>query len=238
MRRTARARRPRILWLDAARGVAIIAMVAYHASFDLLFFGYVDWPVTTGAGWRAFAASIASSFLFLVGVSLVISHPDGIRWRSFWRRFAVIAGAALLVTLGTAFAMPAPVYFGILHAIAAFSLLALPFLRAPVALTLLAALATFALPHFVRGDVFNAPWAYPLGLATVPPFTFDYEPIFPWFGATLVGVAFARLFRQTAQTGDPGPFWDGVMALGRNSLLIYLLHQPVLFAFFMLLDRL
>ena len=63
----------RIEWLDVARGAALIAMAVYHFTWDLEFFGYVL-PGTTGFGaWKLFARCIASSFLFLVGISLVLA---------------------------------------------------------------------------------------------------------------------------------------------------------------------
>ena len=234
----AAAPRRRIVWLDAARGVAILAMVAYHFSFDLMFFGHVDWPVTSSPAWCAFAASIASTFLFLVGVSLVAAHRDGIRWRPFLKRLAWVAGGAAVVTLGTMFAMPVPIYFGILHAIALFSVLALPFVRAPVLLTAAVAAAVFVLPFVWRDPIFFAPWAYPLGLAPHMPVTFDYEPIFPWFAVTLLGVVAGRVVPLRPGAGAVGPLWSAVARLGRWSFVIYLLHQPVLFGTLMALAAL
>jgi uncharacterized membrane protein len=222
--------RARVLWIDAARGVAIIAMVAYHGAFDLAFLGFADWPVTTHFAWRALAAGIASTFLFLAGVSLVVAHGKGVRWPAFLRRLAVIGAAAAAVTAATAVAMPAPIWFGILHAIAAFSVLALPFVFLPAAVTLVVAAGVFALPFLWRDPLFYAPWAYPLGLAPTPPFTFDYEPVFPWLSVTLAGVAVARLVRPRAGGDETGRAWGVVAWLGRNSLVIYLVHQPVLFA--------
>ena len=222
----------RALWVDVARGGAIVAMVIYHFSFDLMYFGLVDWPVAGGAGWRAFAAAIASTFLFLVGVSLVYAHEGGIRWRPFARRLAILVAAAAVVTVGTVYAIPAPIYFGILHAIAAFSVLALAFLRAPVWLTLMAAALVFAAPLVATSPVFDAPWFYPLGLAAERPYTFDYEPVFPWFAVTLLGVATAKLLPRGQWQPAPAALrW--LTFAGRHSLIIYLLHQPVLFALFM-----
>lgn len=223
----------RVLWLDVARGVAIVAMVAYHLSFDLSLFGYVDWAVTSDPAWRTFAASIASTFLFLVGVSLVLAHGERIRWRPFARRLALVAAGAAAVTAGTVALMPTPIYFGILHAIALYSVVGLAFVRAPAALTALVALAVFVLPHVVRDPLFASPWAYPLGLAPNNPITLDYEPVFPWLGATLAGIAFARLATLHPTEGAvPAPLrW--LRALGRWSFVIYLVHQPVLFGLFM-----
>ncbi|GAB5377343.1 MAG: hypothetical protein AcusKO_38050 [Acuticoccus sp.] len=228
----------RALWIDVARGGAILAMIAYHASFDLMFFGLVDWPVAFHPAWRAFAAAIASTFLFAVGVSLVYAHGAGIRWRAFWRRFAVIALFALLVTVGTVLAMPAPIYFGILHAIALFSLLALPFLRAPVGLTVAVAGLVLLAPAVLTSPALDAPYLYAIGLGTAQPFTFDYEPVFPWFAVTLLGVAAGRLVARPAP-GASGYARAGrplrlLAAAGRNSLAIYVLHQPVLFGLLML----
>ncbi len=232
----------RALWVDVGRGVAIVAMVAYHFSFDLLYFGFVDWDVTSGPLWRGFAASIASSFVFLVGVSLVYAHGEGIRWRSFLMRLLVIAGCAALVTVGTMFAMPAPIYFGILHAIATFSVLALPFLRAPIWVTLAVAAAVFAAPYVFTDPAFDTALFYPFGLGETRPYTFDYEPIFPWFAVTLLGVVAGRLIARPAPGAsgyrEAGGFLRATAAAGRNSLLIYIAHQPVLFGIFMLVIQL
>ena len=67
--------------LDVARGLALLAMAVYHLSWDLRWFGLVDWPVDSSRGWRIFAGLIAGSFLVLVGVGLVLAHGRGIRWR-------------------------------------------------------------------------------------------------------------------------------------------------------------
>lgn len=228
----------RALWVDVARGGAILAMVVYHFSFDLTFFGFARIPVAANPWWRAYAGAIASTFLFAVGVSLVYAHGGGIRWRSFLIRLAVLVLCAALVSAGTMLAMPAPIFFGILHAIAAFSVLALPFLRAPVWLTLATAAAVLVLPMVYSAEFFSAPYFYPLGLSTRPPFTFDYEPVFPWFAVTLLGVATGRLVPRPAPGASgydrAGGFLRFLAATGRNSLLIYLLHQPILFGLLLL----
>ncbi len=87
----------------------------------------------------------------------------------------------------------------------------------------------FALPHLWRDALFEAPWAYPLGLAPQMPITFDYEPIFPWFAVTLAGVVVGRLVPLTPGDRAPGPAWSAIAVLGRWSFPIYLLHQPVMF---------
>src|SRR4030095_5183235 len=98
---------------------------------------------------------IASSFLFLVGVSLLLAHGRGIRWRGFLIRFAMVAGAALAISLVTYIAVPgAFIFFRILHEIAVGSLLGLLFLRLPALFTLIVAAAVIAAPFYVRSALF------------------------------------------------------------------------------------
>lgn len=228
--------RGRIEILDVARAIALLAMAVYHFTWDLEFFGYVERGLTAIGGWRLFARCIASSFLFLVGVSLILAHGRAIRWKSFTRRLLQIVAGAAAITLVTWFATPGGfVFFGILHQIALASVLGLAFLRLPWMLTALAAALVIALPHFVSTPLTDPrPLAW-IGLSELPPFSNDFVPLFPWFGAVLFGIAAARLATDTG-------FWDRLRSLndrlrrlsplarlGRHSLLFYLLHQPVLF---------
>ena len=96
----------RIDAIDIARGAALVAMAIYHFAWDLEFFGYAPPAMTAVGGWKLFARCIASSFLFLVGVSLFLGHGKGIRWAGFLRRLAMVAGAALAISIVTYIAMP------------------------------------------------------------------------------------------------------------------------------------
>ena len=224
--------RARLVIVDWARGAALLAMAVYHLCWDLSFFRFLDADVSGSPGGRASSTAIAGSFLTLVGISLVLAHGSGIRWRAFLTRFAVLVAAAAAVTLATYVAMPdGMIYFGILHSIAVSCLIGLIFLRAPWLLTAAVALACFIAPHIFRSDLFNGfGWIW-LGLATVVPRTNDYEPLLPWLGFVLAGIAFARavpparwpVFAGRARVGKTLAF------LGRHSLAFYLIHQPVLF---------
>ncbi len=140
--------RRRIELLDLARGIALIAMASYHFTWDLEFFGYAPPGMTGFGGWKLYARCIASSFLFLVGVSLVIAHYNGIRWPGFWKRLAMVAGAAAAISAATYIFVPESfIFFGILHEIALASVLGLAFLRLPPLLTLAIAAAVSPCPN-------------------------------------------------------------------------------------------
>jgi uncharacterized membrane protein len=226
----------RILALDLARSGALLAMAVFHFVYDLELFGWVAQGTAVSGGWRWLAFLTAGSFLFLAGVSLWLAQGGGRRWPAFWRRFARIAAAALLITAGTWVAMPdAFIFFGILHSIAAASLVGMLLLRLPaLALVALAALAFWA-PHGLRAEFFDPAWLWWTGLQTVPVRSVDYVPLAPWLGPFLLGLAAGRLGTATglwtrlAQWRGPR-LAERLAWPGKHSLIVYLLHQPVLIA--------
>lgn len=226
--------RPRLLWLDALRGLALIAMATYHFSWDLEFFGYLAPGTSTEGFLRLYARSIASTFLFLAGFSLVLAQYPRLRLEPFLRRFVIILAAALAITAATWWFTPdGMIFFGILHAMALGSLIGLLFLRLPVIVTLIAAVSAVALPSVYRSSAFDTPWLWFAGLSENLPRSNDYVPLFPWIGALLTGIALARIlvdrkgFRLLSRLPD-GPGW--LRWGGRHSLTVYLLHQPILIA--------
>jgi uncharacterized membrane protein len=219
--------------LDVARGIAVIAMVFYHLVWDLAFFGLIDPAFGTAPGFRRLGATIAGSFLFISGVALGLARqatPDNAAFRSkVLKRLAIVAGAAALVSLGTWFAMGDRfVRFGILHCIALSGILALPFLRAPFIVALAGGIFMLALPWIIDAPVFAQVWLLWLGLSSQTPAMVDYVPVFPFAGMTLLGVAAGlRMGPAPAQAASTG---QGLLArLGRWSLAIYLIHQPLLY---------
>ncbi|RYH06413.1 heparan-alpha-glucosaminide N-acetyltransferase [Tropicimonas sp. IMCC6043] len=223
----------RIVAVDIGRGVAIIGMVIFHFVFDLEFLGILPRGTTLSGPWAIFARTVAGSFLFFAGVSLVLAHRSGIKWRSFLRRSAVIALAALAVSVGTfAFAPNAFVYFGILHAITVARFAGLAFLRLPSGITAAVAGLVFVLPHYVQSAAFDTRWLAWIGFSLNRPLALDFEPVFPWLAPCLLGIAATRvalrkgvLHRLARRGRSAGPLARALGWAGRNSLVIYLLHQ-------------
>lgn len=61
----------------------------------------------------------------------------------------------------------------------------------------------------------------------------DYRPLLPWFGVVLIGLGFGDIVYGGGTRPGILPQKTPVVArpllpLGRNSLLIYLVHQPIL----------
>ncbi len=235
-------RPPRIGLLDTVRGAALIAMATYHFSWDLEFMGYLA-PGTAETGWlKLYARAIASTFLFIVGISLVLASTPDIRWRPFWKRFAMIAAAALLISVATLYFVPGEwIFFGILHSIAVLSLVGLIFMRLPLVVTILATAAvtiawlvdTWIAPGALRSEIFNPRYLAWIGFAEMPQRSNDYVPVFPWAVPFLVGLAATRIAMLTALPQRLAALGTGnspLARIGRHSLLFYLVHQPVLIA--------
>ncbi len=122
------------------------------------------------------------------------------------------------------------IWFGVLHAIAVSLVLIRPLASRPlVALAL--GLAVIAAGNLVASPWFDGRTLGWLGFATVKPVTEDYVPLFPWTGVMLVGVALGHaLVRNDFRAIAPFarlPRW--IAWLGRHSLVVYMVHQPLLF---------
>ena len=217
-------------------------MVLFHLVWDLEFTGFIS-GVAFHPLWLVFGRSLAGSFMFLAGVSLVLAHGVQFRTTTYFRRLGVIVAAAMAITIVTFLVFPgAFVYFGILHSIAIASLIGVVFLRPPASVSLLTGLVMMALPWFVSLSAFDPRWLAWIGLSANPPLSNDFVPVLPWAGVTLLGIAFAKVcdvgLHQVKSASVDSTFLAKLAWLGRHSLAIYLLHQPVMLAIIVPLSRL
>ncbi|KAF0813832.1 hypothetical protein IGB42_01511 [Andreprevotia sp. IGB-42] len=225
--------------IDALRGGAVLMMVAYHFCYDTTLFGHTHFRLLEGWGWMAWRDVIVSCFLLLAGVSLVLASQQA--YAGFGRRWLQIAAAAALVTVGSMQFFPdGYIYFGILHFVA----LALLIGRACVPLgrhNLWLGIAVLVAGLTLQSPIFNPKvWSW-IGFVSQRPQTEDFVPVFPWLGVVLIGIAIGALWQRRglvqpawlARIGTGAPRW--LLYCGRHSLLVYLVHQPILFGGFFLL---
>jgi len=226
--------------VDAARGVAIIMMIVYHSTYDLDTLGGYDIQSTSGY-WALFADVTAGLFLFLLGVSLTISRARTslTGWRLFGKYLARglrILTYGMVLTLVFLVLGMGVVAFGILHLIGVSIILAYPFLRLRFT-NLVLGILIFAAGHYILAqDLYSQSfWLLPFGVVPEGVMMPDYRPLLPWFGVVLIGLFFGNVVygdgRRPAVTEDKAPLpARPLLPLGRNSLFIYLIHQPVIVA--------
>jgi uncharacterized membrane protein len=224
------ARGRRIQAVDALRGAAILLMIVYHFCFDLRYYRLIAADFEHGRGWLSFRALIVASFLLLVGVSLVLAGEAGMSKAKFGRRIAIIAGCAVAASIASYLVFPRTfIYFGILHCIVVASLLARPLWKQPkLALALGAIVIVAGLTlQFSAFDTRSLSW---IGFTTTKPPTEDYVPLFPWAGVVLVGLYVGHQLMSGRfaawRSWVSAPRW--LPWLGRHSLIIYMIHQPIL----------
>lgn len=216
--------------LDALRGLAMLWMAGFHFAYDLAHFGLIEANFARDPVWTVQRSLILGSFLACAGLGLALglaAGQDGVR---FGRRWAQVAGAALLVSVGSWLMFgPRYIHFGVLHALAVMLPLArllhrLPALLAPLGLLILLVPTELAAPSAFDGRLLNG-----LGFLSRKPPTEDHVPLLPWFGVLLLGLALGRRPGLQAWLRQPLPARLAPLAcLGRWSLSFYLLHQPVL----------
>jgi uncharacterized membrane protein len=226
--------------VDAARGVAMIMVALYHLVYDLDFFG--GYPVESTSGfWAVFADASAFAFVFLVGLSLTLSlgrvgDPRSRSFGKFLRRGAGIFGYGMAITLVFLVSGLGYVIIGILQLIGLSIILAYPFLRLRLANLAIGALV-IATGLYVSSLGVSLPGAggvllAPLGVAPEGLVMPDYRPLLPWFGVVLLGIAagnFLYAGRKPSGGATPAPVRP-LAFIGRHTLFIYLVHQPVLLA--------
>jgi uncharacterized membrane protein len=217
--------------LDALRGLAIVWMAAFHFSYDLNYFLFIHQDFHDSLVWTVQRTCIVSLFLLCAGAGQAVAGSEGQAPARFWKRWAQVAGCALLVSLGSWFMFPASyISFGVLHGIAVM-LIVVRFTSGWGAWRWPLGLVAIALPFLVQDGFFDSRWTNWVGLVTHKPVTEDYVPLLPWLGVMWWGAAATDFLLRHRRQWLAGPLPRAVAplaSLGRWSLSFYMVHQPVL----------
>ena len=233
----------RYIELDLLRGLAIILMIFGHLLWDLDYFGLV--PINNTI-YSLLQKIVPPLFFIIVGMSLIASFNKKQRTveeeKKYFKKMIIrglkIFNLGMLLTIGSIIAIPGqPVYFGVLHCIGISIVLSVIFLKYRVYNFIFGFLFVMiglifaglhvsnpTIIHFVIGIHPSEVWRY----------TVDYFPLLPWFGLTLLGIALGNVIyckdKRRFKIPDfskyrPAKIFSWV---GRHSLEIYLLHQPII----------
>ena len=213
--------------LDAWRTLAILLMLVYHFLYDLLIFGVITPRQMFSPGLNLMQKFICGSFILLAGASARFS-------RSNLRHGIIVLLAGIAVEIGAAVGGQT-IRFGILQFMGDSMVLwhfAGRYLqKLPRWLLAAGGAVLYVLTDWWTGQVtVSVSWLYPLGFPNAAFTSADYFPLLPWFFLFLMGAALGGWcldHRENKILTAPLP---GALTFpGRHSLIIYLLHQPVLY---------
>ena len=224
--------KPRIWELDALRGVCILCVIVVHFLFDLSFFGGLD---LTLPAWYVFIQEYGGAiFVVLSGVCVTLGSKSV-------RRGLIVFACGMLITavtygmyrLGMSGA-DVVVKFGVLHLLGVCMLVYPAFKKLPPAMLTVLGLVIAITGYAIRGIIVPQRWLFPLGLTYEGFTSSDYFPLFPQLGYFLIGAAIGKTAYREKRTLLPGSFQKTGIArffcwCGRQSLFIYLLHQPIVY---------
>ena len=229
------------LWeIDLFRGIAIVLMVIYHFFYDLDLLDIYSVDVDSGLWW-VLGRMIAVIFIFLVGISLTMSYSRAKRLYSgfglffkYLKRGAGIFGLGLIITFFSwIFFREGTIIFGILHFIGIAIVLAYPFLRMRLA-NLVLGIGILIGGIYLQYFTFNFSYLIPFGFFPESFYSLDYFPILPWFGLVLIGIFVGNRYymgskrRFKLKDFSKNKCVKHLSFMGKHSLIIYFLHQPVL----------
>lgn len=230
----------RIWELDVLRGIMILGVVIVHLLFDLDYFLGID--VVKNPILQYCLDRCGFLFVVLSGLSVTLGrHHIKRGLQVFGCGMAITAVTAAMYFLGFADRFII-IYFGVLHLLGVCMLLWSLFRRLPPWAAALLGAAFVALGVYLRGVRAESFWLIPLGV-TFPGFSSsDYFPLLPHLGWFLLGASVGPLLYKEKQSRVPETYKNNVFSrffgfCGRNSLWIYLLHQPVLYGILMLFAK-
>lgn len=240
--------------LDTLRGITLISMILYHGTWDLVYLYGIKWDWFHGTGAYIWQQSICWTFIFLSGFCWSLGK------KPLKRGVLVFAGGAVITLITCIFMPENKVVFGVLTLIGSCMLLMIPLhkllqevlqKRAGIITGFCISILLFVLTRncndgylgFEAWKIGKLPTAWYgkgiaafLGFPSPDFYSTDYFSLFPWFFLFLGGYFFYHLLNKEKRLTRAFT-WEIVLLskVGRYSLPIYMLHQPVLYAVLSLL---
>jgi uncharacterized membrane protein len=224
-------RRPGI---DFTRGLAVLAMVFFHLSWDLNF-QIIALPKIPGWYWEIVPDAIGATFFWVAGMSQALSPRNSIR-----EGIKLLAWGLGLTVASMIYSPNGPIVFGVLHCLGLSKIVTYPFRKLSAPVKTFFALVALGLGYWLRTLQFHGEWSYLLmwiGFRPSPiPTMADYYPLLPdigymWLGGVMASLLYQESVKKKTEprsfTAKPG---RAVIWIGQKALPIYILHQPILFA--------
>ncbi|MFL2793318.1 MAG: heparan-alpha-glucosaminide N-acetyltransferase [Paracoccaceae bacterium] len=233
----------RVFLLDITRGICVLAMIAYHFCWDLGYFGFIDLRLITQGFGLLIAQLIGLSFITIAGISSrILSLSDSFE-QKFLKRFLKLVFISAIISIVTFILnRNSFIFFGILHFLSVCSLISLILVYIKSSSFHLLLIFLCAAIISISRITFNLPFMLSwLGFNREIPTTNDFYPLFPWITFYFFGFWFGKIFYEKLNQKDGSSpmlineksiFFKFFEYMGQKALVIYILHQPILFSLF------
>lgn len=212
----------RIWEIDFFRGIAIILMIIFHTIFDLSYYYGISINYSSGL-WYYEGKLAALTFIFLSGICSNLSR------NTIKRGIQIFLWGMLLTILTFFIDKSLYIKFGILHFLGISILFSSLFKNMDEKLLLIIGTFIIIVSNYIDKITVNFPYLFPFGLTDQNFASLDYYPIIPYFGVFLYGIVFYKIFYSNGKKLIKKDLKNNpVTYLGRHSLTIYLIHQPVI----------
>jgi uncharacterized membrane protein len=225
--------RERFIEIDLIRGFALTMMIAFHLLWDLDYYGMS--PLNQNI--YDYGHAFPPVFFCLVGVCLVISSQHKTRKQLIYRGTGILIIGILLTAFSKIIIPDKPITFGVLHCIG-LSIIFSSFIVKKRKNIMYFALIIITLGVLINNWNIQNPNIIQLAIGLHQQdfwrYTVDYFPLLPWFGVVLFGMAIGDVLYRDGKRQFPFPDLKKylpvrvVSALGKKSLLVYLVHQPII----------
>ena len=222
----------RIWEIDLLRAAAIVLMTAFHTVYDLNVF--LGWNIVWNRGfWFWVGKSSALIFIYFSGISSGLGSKPV-------KRGLLVLGLGLGISAVTYFALGDEyIRFGILHFLGACMLLSPVLRKLPSWILTLLALVVACLAQPVASMRVSTFWLLPLGFMYAGFSSADYYPLIPYLAVFILGIiAYKLYYFQRRSLFNFQVQSKIITVLSRNSLLIYVVHQPFILGLVLLYKHL
>jgi uncharacterized membrane protein len=220
----------RLYQVDLARGFACLSMPIFHTLYNLYALGLIERALTKNGFWVGYQKLGLGTFVFVSGVSFILSTQNGVRWAKLLKRIGKLAGLAALISMSTWMMFPDKfIRFGVLHFFAVCLLIAPAFKMIKYWAALPSLVILVVAWQVGNQGLYNITPLYPTGLMSERPSSIDYIPLIPWFGIFLLGMSFGYGLVGKTSSSTPKKWMIPVIWLGQHSLFFYFAHQIVIY---------
>ena len=234
----------RYFWIDNIRAIAMISMIIFHGVWDLVYLYGMDWQWYRSDFAFVWQQSICWTFLLLSGFCWSFSKRP-------LKQGIVVSLAGVIITVVTfLFSYESRVIFGVLNLIGASILILIPlkkyFEKVPALVGTVVMFLLFSLTYDINDrhlgffglelielsvDFYKNLFTAFLGFPDPWFWSSDYFSLFPWMFLYFTGYFLYRLWKAGTIPGAnclnrkiPFLTW-----MGKHSLIIYMIHQPIIF---------